>query len=313
MRIGIGIGEISGQKATLQDLREQARRAEADGFASGWLANIFGFDAITTAALLAAETERIELGTAVVPTYPRHPLAMAQQALTARAASRGRFTLGIGLSHKIVIEDMLGLSWAKPYSHMEEYLAVLAPLLREGRVDYEGREFRVHAALDVPEGNPCPVLVAALAPRMLALAGRVADGTITWMTGPKTLESHTVPRICEAAEKAGRPRPRVVASLPVAVTTRTSEARESAARRFQIYGVLPSYRAMLDREGVQGPADVALVGDSDEIGARVEHLRSIGVTDFLAVPFPVGPEDPDSLERTRETLSRLARKAAESR
>src|SRR5579875_440456 len=202
MRIGIGIGDIAGAPADVDGLVAQAKRAEAEGFASGWFANIFGMDAILAAALCARETSRIELGTAVVPTYPRHPVAMAQLALSAQAAARGRFTLGIGLS------------FARPYSHMKEYMAVLAPLIRTGSVSYAGAEYRVTAQVSVPGATPCPILMAALAPRMLALAGREADGTITWMTGPRTIREHTVPRIREAAAKAGRPAPRVIVSLP---------------------------------------------------------------------------------------------------
>ena len=157
MRIGIGIGEISGAPATVDNLIAQAQRAEREGFASGWFANIFGFDAIMAAALCGRETSRIELGTAVVPTYPRHPTAMAQQALSAQAACGGRFALGIGLSHQLVIETMLGLSWAAPYSHMREYMAVLGPLIRTGSVSYQGKEFRVNANLSVAGATPCPV------------------------------------------------------------------------------------------------------------------------------------------------------------
>src|SRR5262245_17721517 len=175
MRIGIGIGEITGAPATLDNLIQQAQRAERDGFASGWFANIFGIDAIMAAALCGRETSRIEFGTAVVPTYPRHPTAMAQQALSAQAACAGRFALGIGLSHQLVIETMFGLSWAKPYSHMREYMAVLAPLIRTGSVSYQGEEFRVNANVAVAGATPCPILIAALAPKMLALAGREAD------------------------------------------------------------------------------------------------------------------------------------------
>ena len=259
MRIGIGIGDIAGAPAGVDDLVAQARRAEADGFASGWFANIFGMDAIMAAAVCGRETSRMELGTAVVPTYPRHPVAMAQQALSAQAVARGRFTLGIGLSHQVVIEGMLGLSFAKP----------------------------------------CPILVAALAPKMLALTGREADGTITWMTGPRTLREHTVPRISEAAAAAGRPKPRVVVGLPVAVTRETAGARTSAARVFQIYGFLPSYRAMLDREGYAGPEDAAIIGDEKTVSDRLDELAAAGVDEFAAVTF-----DPsaDGRERTRALL-----------
>src|SRR5919197_2443598 len=163
MKIGIGIGEIAGAPAGVDGLIAQARRAEADGFASGWFANIMGMDAIMAAALCARETRRIELGTAVVPTFPRHPHAMAQQALSAQSAARGRFTLGIGLSHQIVIEGMFGLSFAKPYTHMREYLAVLAPLIRDGAVSHTSDAYRVNVQLSVPGARPCPILLAALA------------------------------------------------------------------------------------------------------------------------------------------------------
>jgi 5,10-methylenetetrahydromethanopterin reductase len=307
MRIGIGIGEIGGQPATIDDLIGQAQRAEKDGFASGWFASIFGIDAMTAVVLCGRATKRIELGTAVVPTYPRHPVAMAQQALSTQAAIGGRFALGIGLSHQIVIEMMLGLSFAKPYSHMKEYLAVLAPLIREGMVSHQGEGFRVNANLNVPGATPCPILLAALAPKMLALAGGVGDGTITWMTGPKTLREHTIPRLNEAAAKAGRAAPRVVVGLPVAVTTDIAAARETAGRAFQVYGTLPSYRAMLDREGAASPADVVIVGDESAAGEQLERLKAIGVTDYLAAPFPVGADRPASLERTRALLVKVAR------
>jgi F420-dependent oxidoreductase-like protein len=308
MRIGIGIGEIAGQPAGVDDLVAQVRQAEQDGFASGWFANIFGIDAIIAATLAGRETVRIELGTAVVPTYPRHPVAMAQQALTAQAATNGRFALGIGLSHQIVIENMFGLSFAKPFSHMQEYLAVLAPLIRTGSVHYQGGEFRVAANVTVPGATPCPILLAALAPKMLALAGRVGDGTITWMTGPKTLRDHTIPRINEAAAGAGRPAPRVVASMPIAVTRDVAAGRERANRAFQVYGGLPSYRAMLDREGAANPGDVAVLGDEDAVAEQLERLAEIGVTDFLAAMFPVGRDARASLERTRSLLVKLAKR-----
>jgi F420-dependent oxidoreductase-like protein len=305
MRIGIGIGEIGGNPATIDGLIEQARAAERDGFASAWLANIFGFDAMTVCALAGHATQRIELGTAVVPTYPRHPLAMAQQAMSVNAACRGRFSLGIGLSHQVVIEGMLGLSFARPFSHMREYMAVLGPLVREGKVSHQGEEYRVQAQLSLPEVPPPQILIAALAPRMLRLAGEQADGTITWMTGPKTLREHTIPRISEAAAKAGKPAPRIVCGLPVAVCDDADLGRQTAARAFEVYGFLPSYRAMLDREGVAGPADVAIVGDEDAVGEQVEDLARIGVTDLLVAIYPTGKDARASVARTRELLVKL--------
>jgi F420-dependent oxidoreductase-like protein len=244
----------------------------------------------------------------VVPTYPRHPTAMAQQALTAQAAARGRFVLGIGLSHQMVIENMFGLSWAKPYSHMKEYLEVLAPLIRQGSVNHNGTEFRVNATVNVHGASPCPIMLAALAPKMLRLAGSVGDGTITWMTGPKTLANHIAPRLNEAAAEAGKPAPRVVAGLPIAVTKDVAAARQVAGQAFQVYGFLPSYRAMLDREGAEGPADVAVVGDEDDVNAQLDRLAEAGVTDFLAAPFPVGSDGRATVARTRALLMARARR-----
>jgi F420-dependent oxidoreductase-like protein len=306
MRIGIGIGEISREVAGVEDLIVQAQRAEEEGFASAWIAHVMGIDALTALALCGRETSRIELGTAVVPTYPRHPAAMAQQALSVQAACGGRLALGIGLSHQVVIEGMLGLSWARPYSHMKEYMAVLAPLIREGKVTFAGEEFQVNTELSVTGATVCPILLAALAPKMLALAGSQGDGTITWMTGLKTLQEHTVPRINEAAAAAGRGAPRIVAGLPITVTNEVETARKRAARVFELYGSLPSYRAMLELEGVESPADIAIMGDEDTVGERLSRLSDIGVTDLLAVPYAVGENKPASLERTRALLVSLA-------
>ena len=200
-----------------------------DGFDSIWFGQIFGPDVLTVLALAGQKTSRIELGTSVVPTYPRHPHMLAQQALTVQAAASGRFNLGIGPSHAPVVEGMWGLSYDRPAVHMREYLSVLLPLIREGRVSFSGDFFRVNATVQVPVPKPPPVLIAALAPVMLRMAGEMTDGTITWMVGPKALESHIVPRITKAAKDAGRPAPRVVVGLPIAVTDDPAGARERAA------------------------------------------------------------------------------------
>jgi len=294
MRLGITVG---GQ--TLDEFVGQVRRAEDDGFAFVSAANIFGHDAVGALTVAGRETQRIELATGVVPTPPRHPTALAQQALTAQAACGGRFTLGIGLSHKIVIENLFGLSYANPAKQMEEYLQVLVPLLNAKPAAYQGDIYRVNAGLQVPDAAPIPTLVAALGPRMLEVAGRLADGTATWMTGPKTLADHIVPRITRAASAAGRPQPRVVAALPVAVTNDADAARGDANQTFSLYGTLPSYRAMLDREGAEGPGDVAIVGDETAVRAAFRRLRDAGVSAFAASPFSA---DEATAARTREFL-----------
>ncbi len=280
MRIGIFGGPVA--NGPIDALVDEVRQTAADGFPSFWLPQIFGFEALTALAVAGREVPRIELATGVVPTYPRHPVTLAQEALTTQAASGNRLVLGIGLSHKPVIEGMFGHSFAKPVRHMREYLSVLVPLTRGEPVSFQGEVFRVNAALDVKGAQPMPILLAALGSKMLELAGSMADGTVTWMTGPKTLESHVVPTIIAAAANAGRPAPRVAVGLPICVTDDADAARERAGRAFQGYGALPSYRAMLDREGAEGPADVAIVGDEDAVGAALDELASIRVTDFVA-------------------------------
>ena len=297
MRIGTMAG--MNPNGTLDDFVADAKQAEADGFAFLSVPNIFGHDAIGAITVAGRETERIELTTGVVPTPPRHPTALAQQALTAQAACRGRFTLGIGLSHKIVIETLFGLSYAQPAKQMEEYLEVLMPLLHGKPASYQGDLYQVNAGLQVPDASPVQTIVAALGPRMLSIAGRLADGTATWMTGPRTLADHIVPSITRAAEAAGRPQPRIVAGLPVAITNDAAAAREFANKAFQMYGTLPSYRAMLDREGVAGPGDVAIVGDEAAVRSALGELRDAGVSDFAASMFPA---DTEAVARTREFL-----------
>jgi F420-dependent oxidoreductase-like protein len=203
---------------------------------------------------------------------------------------------------------MWGLSYDRPAKHMRDYLSVLLPLIREGRVSFNGEFFRVNATVQVPVPKPPPVLIAALAPVMLRMAGEMTDGTITWMVGPKTLESHIVPRITKAANEAGRPAPRVVVGLPLAVHDNPVDARERAGRSFQIYGTLPNYKRVLDIEGVGGPADVAIVGKENEVEQQLRDLASAGATDFLGGMFPVGDDVQASLARTRTLLKGLVGK-----
>ncbi|MFI7455122.1 TIGR03564 family F420-dependent LLM class oxidoreductase [Nonomuraea sp. NPDC049714] len=282
MRFGLLLSEPTGQDP-FAELSEKIASAADDGFDSAWMSHIFGLDALTALAV-AGRGHAIELGTAVVPIYPRHPAALAQQAMTVNAALGGRLTLGIGLSHRVVIEDMYGYSFDKPARQMKEYLEVLLPASRGDQVDYTGETVKANIRLGAP-GAGFPVLVAALGPRMLKLAGAVADGTALWMTGPKTVADHIAPTINAAAAEAGRERPRIVCSLPVSVTDDPAAARARADEMFEVYGQLPSYRAMLDREGAAGPGDVAIVGDESSVRAQIEQLAEAGVTDFVASVF----------------------------
>jgi len=300
MRIGIFGG--ASNDGTIDAMVAEARRAEADGFASYWAPQIFGHDALTALAVIGREVPRIELGTSVVPTYPRHPMMMAQQALTVNAAAGGRLCLGIGLSHQIVVESMWGMSFDKPVRHMREYLKVMMPLLEGKPVSHAGEAFNVNGGVSVPGGTRPNVVIAVLGEQMLKVTAALADGTLTWCTGPQTLANHTIPTLKAAADKAGRDSTRVIAALPVCVTNDREAALQRAAQVFVVYGQLPSYRAMLDKEGAAGPADIAIIGSASEVADRIMALSEIGVTDFAAVEFGATP---DEVAETRSMVKSL--------
>ncbi|MGW4633803.1 LLM class F420-dependent oxidoreductase [Nocardia sp. NPDC004415] len=301
MRIGIMLTDRTGPDA-LDRLAEDLAEVADEGFSSAWLSQIFSLDALTALTVIGARVPGIELGTAVVPSYPRHPAALAQQArTTALAIGPGRLTLGVGLSHQRVIEDMYGYDFARPARHMTEYLEVLVPLLAGESVAFRGETLSAQIGLTVPNPEPVPVLLAALGPRMLRLAGARTAGTTLWMTGPRTVAEHITPTITAAAAEAGRPAPRIVCALPVCVTDDPADARARATQSFGFYGGLPSYRAMLDREGATDPVDLAIIGSKDEVAARVRAIADTGATDFVAVPFTRG----ESATRTRALLMSL--------
>ena len=234
MRIGVFVGASVADLMTLDGLLARIKQAEEDGFDSFWIPHISarGYDALTTLALAGMQTSRIELGVGVVPTYPRHPAALAQQALTTATASNGRFILGIGPSHRPGMEEGFGIPYDRPALHTREYLSVMRPLLEEGAVQFNGEFFNVNLELAALERPACPILVSALAPQMLNLAGQLADGTVTWMAGPRTIESHITPRISRAAENTGRAAPRVCVGLPTAVTDDENSGRQKAAESY---------------------------------------------------------------------------------
>jgi F420-dependent oxidoreductase-like protein len=286
----------------LPQVIEQVQRMADAGFATAASSQIFGYDALTMLALVGQSVPGIGLATSVVPIYPRHPVMLAAQALTVQAATGGRLTLGIGLSHQIVIENVFGQSFDRPLRHMREYLAILMPVLRGEAASFQGEVLSgtTWGPLEIDAPAP-PVVVAALGPRMLELAGTVADGTATWTT----VRDHIVPTITGAAEAAGRPAPRVVVALPVCVTDDVDAARATAAEDFAVYGTLPSYRAMLDREQAAGPGDVALVGDEAAVTEQIAALDVAGATEFVASIYG----DPGERDRTFALLATLAKEA----
>lgn len=285
--------------ATFEDLVREVRLGRDVGYRSLWLPEspgggrrsrsrpgrrhrLFGFDSLTALAALGHELGGVEVGTCVLPTYPRHPMQLATQALTARAALAGGLALGIGVSHRHIVEDQWGYTYDRNATRMREYVEVLNQLMGQGTVDVDGETVQAHGSLGIPF-EPVPLLVAALGPRMLEIAGRHADGVISWMTGPQALAGHVVPRLTEAAQAAGRPTPRVVASLPVCVSDDVDAARRLAERMFVIYGSLPNYRRVLARDGAEHAGQIALVGTEADIRDQISELERIGITDLNAL------------------------------
>ncbi len=302
MRIGTSIDTDQPIDAVIAN----AKAARDAGFSTVWSSQIFGVDALTVFAVVAREVEGIEFGTGVIPVHPRHPQVLAQQALTVQALSKGRLILGIGLSHQVVVEGMWGYSWAAPGTYMREYLDALVPMLHGETANAKGE--RVRAVTIGPVGPPVPtppkLLVAALAPMMLRLAATMTDGTVTWMTGTATLRDYIVPTITKAAEAAGRPSPSIVASLPVCCTTDVASSTERINSALQIYPTLPSYKAMLDKEGATTPADVALIGSKDRIEDGLGQLAAAGVTEMSAAVIGTPAEQSATIEVLSGVASR---------
>ncbi len=299
MKIGInGSGMV--QKASVDAIAEHASAAEVQGFNHYWLAEhpTGGLDALTTLALVGQRLKTMELGTAIVPTFPRHPMTLASQALTAADVLGDRLTLGIGLSHKPMM-DQLGMDFNKPIRHLREYLSILMPLLQVGEVDFTGELISCSGGFFQTPKNQVQVLVAALGPQALAITGKLADGTTLAWVGPKTIREHIVPRLSEAAANHGRPPPRVVATLPVCVTQEADTVRSSISKGLSLYGRLPSYQALFEREGVNGPSDVAIVGNRAEVEDQIGVLFESGVTDFAPSEYCLKKEE---WAATRELL-----------
>lgn len=315
MRIGLMIGPERGRYASkVERLCADARWAEQAGLASVWIPQIpDDFDALTAAALVGAATERIEVGTAVVPVQPRHPIALAQQALSVQAACRGRLALGLGVSHHWIIEDMLGLPYTRPVATMAAYLDVLDQALAgPGVVEVDNGVFRIRNPLDVTDITPTPVLLAALGPAMLRLAGSRTAGTILWMADERAIASHVVPRITEAAAAAGRPAPRVVAGVPVCLC-RDDEVAVAVARANRILAeaeVSPNYQRLLEHGDAREVGDIMAAGGEAAIEKRLRGFLDAGATEISVRVVPIGDTREErlaSLQRTRELVADLAR------
>ncbi|HVA70486.1 MAG TPA: TIGR03564 family F420-dependent LLM class oxidoreductase [Acidimicrobiales bacterium] len=288
MRIAIGLDTDGPLEKTI----ERARGLRERGFTRLWSSQIFGPDTLTVLALVGRELRDLDLGTAVVPIQPRHPSMLAAQARTVQEAIGGHLSLGVGLSHQAIVEGLWGLSFERPGSYMHEYLNALAPLLRGEKVNVQGERVKAVTMGPIgPKDAAAPsLLVAALGPKMLELAGALTDGTLLWMTGRQTIASHIAPTIRAAAAKAGRKEPRVVCSLPMAVTSDLEGARDRLNTEYAIYATLPSYAAMLKREGATAPADVSLIGSKELVLEQLNELAEAGVTEFSGAPSGTSEE-----------------------
>ena len=308
MRIGLMIGPERGRyRQKVAQLVADAEAAEAAGFTSIWVPQVPGdFDALTAITLMGQATERIELGTAVVPIQTRHPVAMAQETLSNQAVCEGRFTLGLGTSHHWIIEDMLGLPYERPARQMRNYLEVLNAALRgPGSVDVENDGYRVHSPMDVTDWGPTPVLLAALAPVMLRLAGEHASGTILWMADERAVAEHVVPRITKAAAAAGKPAPRVVAGVPVVICP-NDEVDAARAWANQVLGQAefsPNYQRLLNRGDAANMGDILAAGDESAVIDRLRAFRDAGATDLAVRVLPFGRDRAARIESRNRTLA----------
>jgi len=285
MKIGFnGTGSVA--HADLERITEDVESTKASGFASYWLADhpTGGFDAITALVVAGQKVPQLELGTAITPSFPRNPMALAAQALTASDALGGRFTLGIGLSHATMMAD-LGIEFSKPIRHLREYLSILMPLLSDGKVEFEGELLSCNARVFKKPTTPVPVLVAALGPQALRVTGRLADGTTLAWVGDKTIAEHIAPTINEAADAAGKPAPRILATLPLCVTDQPDKVRAAIDANLGSYAQLPSYKAMFEREGVSSPSGVAVLGSKNEVVDHIGRIAEAGATDFAPTLF----------------------------
>ena len=307
MRIGINGSSLIAIGAPLAQMVDHAVEAEAAGFSSYWLAQLAVPDALTAIAVMGDRTSTIELGTAVIPTWPRHPLMLAAQALTVQEAIGNRLALGNGHAHKSSVESTLKIPFATPAKHMEEYLSILVPAMVDRKASFTGDIWsaEVEAIGGAAAAEPPALLLAAMGPRMLRLAGERADGSILWLSGPKTIDSKIKPALDAAATAAGRPSPRIVASVPVCVTRKPDDVRGAIAAVLDGYNDLPSYRGVMDAEGAAGPADVSLVGSEDEVRAGLAAFADAGATDFAALEFFT---DADEITATRALLADVARR-----
>ncbi|MEV7015947.1 TIGR03564 family F420-dependent LLM class oxidoreductase [Streptomyces sp. NPDC093991] len=314
MRVGVMSGPERGDAAYKADrMVDDARWAEEAGFDTVWVPQVpTDFDALTAVTLMGQATSRVELGTAVVPVHAQHPVALARQAMSAHAAAGGRLALGVGASHHWIVRDMLGIPYEKPAAYTRAYLEVLnAAVGGATSVDVENDVFRVHNPLTLAPLSTLPVLLAALGPVMLRIAGALTDGTVLWMADERSVADHVVPTITKAAQEAGRPAPRVVAGIPVCLCAphEVDAARERANRILGEAEVSPNYQRLLEYGDARDVGDLCAAGDEAAIRARFRRFADAGVTDLSVRLLPIGSGREElvaSKLRTRDAVAAIA-------
>jgi F420-dependent oxidoreductase-like protein len=274
----------------------KARAAAAAGVRIAWLGQRLDYDAITLAAVIGREVPELTVGVSVLPIFARHPLVAASAAQTAQAATHGRFRLGLGLGAAFVTEPVFGMPHQRPVARLREYLTVLRSVFTTGTADHHGAELTaVSGSMPLAGAQPpLPLLVAAMAPKTLRVSGELADGILPYLAAPNVLAEHIIPPLTQAAQAAGRPRPRVVAFVPGAVVSDVDGTRDAVAGAMARYESVPSYRRVLDLAGVGAAAELALLGDEHTVAAGIRHYHEAGadevVLSILNVPEPGAAE-----------------------
>ncbi|MCV7101426.1 LLM class F420-dependent oxidoreductase [Mycobacterium palustre] len=301
MATGIIINPRSSARNLVDDVIEQATRAHDLGVGQVWLPQRVNYDAISLAGLVGAAVPGLGVGTSVVPINPRHPLIVASLAQTAQAASHGRFSLGIGLGARRIEHRTFGVDWSNTVERLRDHLTILRSVFDAGRVDFQGRELSASPAwpAGVAGGTPVPVYVAAMGPKALRVTGELADGTLPYLAGPRTIGEFIAPAITEAAAGAGRPAPRIIAAVPVVLSGDADAARTRAAEQLSFYQTIPSYQKVIAREGVDSVTELAALGSEDAVAKQLRRYLDAGATDLVLSPL----DDSESLDR--EALWRL--------
>ncbi|OBI90888.1 LLM class F420-dependent oxidoreductase [Mycobacterium sp. 1245805.9] len=302
MTTGIILNARPNAQNLVDDVIGQARRAYELGVGQVWLAQRADYDAITLAGLIGATVPGLGVGTSVVPINPRHPLIVASLAQTAQAASHGNFSLGLGLGARAIERQTFGTDWSNTIQRLREHLTILRSVFDTGSVDVHGSELSAGPQwpVHVPGGTPVPVYVAAMGPQALRVTGELADGTLPYLAGPRTIEEFIAPAITGAAAEAGRPAPRIIVAVPVVLSDDADAARSVAAEQLGFYQTIPSYRKVIAREGVDSVTELAAVGPEESVVKQLRRYLDAGATDVVISAL----DQSESVDR--EALWRLA-------